>query len=192
MTPPTSVSSKSSAGLGEFYNKNAFHSNGNLPAQLRLPLYLPGYLTFHFKLSSSRAKITPDAKNPGTTDPTQFRSISLTPVVCKILETILKEELLSHLSQLSLLTTRQHGFLPRQSTVTNLPSPEETVTRWLDKRDIVGIVYLDFAKAVDSVYHRLTKFKCYGISNDAPSKLVSTSPYRKWLRLQVEPPKVQF
>ncbi len=42
---------------------------------------------------------------------------------------ILKEKLLSHLSQLSLLTIRQHGFLPRRSTVTNLLPAEETVTR---------------------------------------------------------------
>ncbi len=36
MTPPTSVSSKSSAGLGGFYDLNAFHSNGNLQTQLKL------------------------------------------------------------------------------------------------------------------------------------------------------------
>ncbi len=39
-------------------------------------------------------------------------------VVCvNLLETL--EKLLSHLSQLSLLTTRQHGFPPRQSSITN-------------------------------------------------------------------------
>ncbi len=46
-----------------------------------------------------RALVTPVAKSPGTTDPRQFRPISLTSVVCKILETILQEKLLSHLSQ---------------------------------------------------------------------------------------------
>ncbi len=59
------------------------------------------------------------AKSPRKTDPRQFRPIRLTSVVCKILETILKEKLTSHLSQLSLLTTRQPGFLPRRSSVTN-------------------------------------------------------------------------
>ncbi len=37
VTPSTSVSSKSSAGLGEFYELNAFHTNVNLQTQLRLP-----------------------------------------------------------------------------------------------------------------------------------------------------------
>ncbi len=109
---------------------------------------------------------TPAAKSPRTTDPRQFRPSSLTSVVCKIREMILKEKLLAHLSQLSLLTTKQHGFLPRRSTLTNLLSAEETVTRWLDEGDTVDIVYLDFAKSFDSVNHRLllTKLKCYGIA----------------------------
>ncbi len=57
----------------------------------------------------------------------------------------------------------QHGFLPRRSTVNNLLSAEETVTRW----DTVDIVHLDFVKALDSVNHRLllTKLKCYGIAS---------------------------
>ncbi len=41
----------------------------------------------------------------------QFRPISLTSVVCKILETLHKEKLLSHLSHLSLLTTRQNHWV---------------------------------------------------------------------------------
>ncbi len=77
------------------------------------------------------------------------------PVVCKILETILKEKLLSLLSQLSLLTTRQQGFLPRRSTVANLLSAKEMVNRWFDKGDTVEIVYLDFAKAFCYVLQRM-------------------------------------
>ncbi len=102
-----------------------------------------------------RVIVTPVAKSPRTTDPRQFSPTSLTSVVCKILEMILKEKLLSHLSQFSLLTTRQHGFLPRRSTLTYLLSAEETVTRWLDEGDTVNIVHLDFAKAFDSVNYRL-------------------------------------
>ncbi len=50
---------------------------------------------------------------------------------------------------------RQHGFLPRRSTETNLLSVEETVTRWLDEGVTAYIVYLDFAKAFYSVNRRL-------------------------------------
>ncbi len=113
-----------------------------------------------------RTIVNPTAKSPRTTDPRQFRPISLTSVVCKILETILKEKLLCHLYQLLLLTRRQFDFLPHRSTLTYLLSAEETVTRWLDEGDRVDIVFLDFAEAFDSGNHRLilTKLKCYGIA----------------------------
>ncbi len=115
------------------------------------------------------------AKSPRTTDPRQFRPISLTSGVYKILETILKEKLLSHLSQLSLLTTRQHGFLPRRSVVTNLLFADETVTRWHDEGDTVDIV---------SVNQRLllTKLKCYGI---APSVINWIESYLRRRSFQV-------
>ncbi len=92
-------------------------------------------------------------------------------MVCRILETFLKEKLLSHLSQLALLTTRQHGFLPRRSTVSNLQPAEETVARWLDEGNAVDIDYLDFAKAFDSVNHRplLTNLRCYVIASSVTS-----------------------
>ncbi len=101
-----------------------------------------------------RAHVSPVAKILRTTNPRQFRLISLKPVVCNILETILKEKLLSHLSKLSLLTKRQHGFFPHRSAVTNLLSAGETVARWFDKGNTVDIVYPDFIKAFDSVSHR--------------------------------------
>ncbi len=47
-----------------------------------------------------------------TPDLNLSRTISLTSVVCKVLETILKEKIPAHLTQFSLLTSRQHGFLP--------------------------------------------------------------------------------
>ncbi len=58
------------------------------------------------------AIVTPVVKASHTTDPDLFRPISLTSVACKVLEAIPKEKMLAHLSKFSLLTSRQHGFLP--------------------------------------------------------------------------------
>ncbi len=63
--------------------------------------------------------------------------------------------MLAHLSQFLLLTSRQHGFLPRRSTLTNLLVAEELITKWLDEGSAVDLIYLDFSKAFDSVNHRL-------------------------------------
>ncbi len=66
----------------------------------------------------------------------------------------------------------------------NLLSAEETVTRWIDEGDTVDIVYLDFAKAFDSVNHRLllAKLKCYEI---APSVINWIESYLRWCSFQV-------
>ncbi len=96
--------------------------DGRFPKALKTlsPFIAPTlYRIFDVSLQTSQipddwrhAIVTPVAKTPRTADPNLFRPISLTSVVCKVLEAILKEKILAHLSQFSLLTSRQHGFLP--------------------------------------------------------------------------------
>ncbi len=157
------------------------------PLAPTLPLYLPGCLNFHFKLNLN-------VKSPCTTDPRQFRPIGLTSVVCKILETNLKEKLLSHLPQLSLLTV-QNGIPPRRSTATNLLLPKKRLPGGLAKGTQLTL------STWISPKHRLllSKLSCYeiapllltGSNLDTSSKKASTSPYPKWPRLQLESLKVQ-
>ncbi len=84
-----------------------------------------------------------------------------------VLEAILKEKMLAHLSQFSFLTSRQHGFLPRGSTLTNLLVAEELITKWFDEGSAVDLIYLNFSNAFDSVNHRLllAKLRDYGIDS---------------------------
>jgi hypothetical protein len=65
-----------------------------------------------------------------------------------------------HVSQL--ITPHQHGFLRNRSCVTQLLSVLHSIGQILDKNEQTDIVYLDFAKAFDSVDHSilLQKLKC--------------------------------
>ena len=87
-----------------------------------------------------------------------YRPISLTSKIGKILESIIKDNIVSHLEKFSLIRDSQHGFRKGRSCLTNLLDFMETVTRYLDEGQPVDLVYLDFAKAFDKVpFARLFK-----------------------------------
>ena len=56
--------------------------------------------------------------------------------------------------QTGFLSPLQHGFVPRRSCLSNLLITEERVTRIIDSGETADMVFLDFAKAFDSVNHR--------------------------------------
>ncbi len=95
-----------------------------------------------------------------------YRPVSLTSVVCKVMEAIVREKLLDHLKQNGLITNSQHGFIGGRSCSTNLLAALDSWTEILDEGGAVDTVYLDFAKAFDTVPHErlLHKLKGLGVS----------------------------
>ena len=84
-----------------------------------------------------------------------YRPISLTSTVCKVMESCIREGLIEHLYEHQLLQPSQHGFMSNKSCLTNLLELLEDVTKYIDDGHPVDIIYLDFAKAFDKVPHKL-------------------------------------
>ena len=104
------------------------------------------------------AGVTPLFKKGTKSDAQNYRPVSLTSIVCKTMEAILKDAILAHLDRFSLIRTSQHGFTKGRSCLTNLLEFLDTVTSKLDEGEPVDVIYLDFAKAFDKVpYQRLFK-----------------------------------
>ena len=79
--------------------------------------------------------------------------MSLTCILCKVLEKIFKAKLLEHLTRYRILKDSQHGFTKGRSCLTNILDFLEEVYEKLDEGKAVDVVYLDFAKAFDKVPH---------------------------------------
>ena len=62
------------------------------------------------------ANITPLFKKGSRNKPENYRPVSLTSVVCKLLETLIREFLVKH----NLINTSRHGFLKARSCLTHL------------------------------------------------------------------------
>ena len=97
--------------------------------------------------------------------PGNYRPVSLTSVVCKVLERIIKDAIVEHLERYKLLEVSQHGFLPGRSCLTNILAYLENVTKHVDSGLPVNTLYLDFAKSFDTVPQRrlLMKLNVHGI-----------------------------
>ncbi|CAM5168924.1 unnamed protein product [Eretmochelys imbricata] len=99
------------------------------------------------------ANIVPIFKKGKKSDPGNYRPVSLTSVICKVLEKILKEKVVKDIEVNGKWDKIQHGFIKGRLCQTNLISFFEKVTDFLDKGNAVDLIYLDFSKAFDTVPH---------------------------------------
>jgi len=96
---------------------------------------------------------------------TNYRPISLTSIVVKIMERIICRKLTEALEKSNCLNDTQFGFRSHRSTVSLLLSTVHDWSLSLELRNSVHCVFLDFAKAFDSVAHEnlLVNLWCLGI-----------------------------
>ena len=111
------------------------------------------------------AHVTPVFKKGSRSLAENYRPISLTSVVCKILESLICKVIITHLMEQQLLKSTQHGFISHRSCLTNLLEYLEMLTNLLDQGHNVDVFYLDFSKAFDRVPHQrlLKKLQAHGI-----------------------------
>eukprot|EP00061_Rhincodon_typus_P002297 g17118.t1 len=82
-----------------------------------------------------------------------YRPISLTSVVGKILEPIVKDEISEYLEMHGKIGQSQDGFIKGRSCWTNLLEFFEEVMSRVDQGEPMDVIYLDFKKAFDKEPH---------------------------------------
>jgi len=115
------------------------------------------------------ANVTPIYKKGTKSDPSNYRPVSLTSVISKLMERLIAEDILVHLRSNNLLCAQQHGFTPGKSTSTNLLEALDVWTEALSHGLPVDIIYMDYAKAFDTVPHErlLRQIQSLGINDQA-------------------------
>jgi hypothetical protein len=102
------------------------------------------------------ALITPVPKVSVPKSNADFRPISLTPILSRVLEKFLVRRVFYPLLQQpteSLLVDDQYAFQPTGSTTAALIAMLHSITEMVNKYGVVQVVALDFSKAFDTVRH---------------------------------------
>ena len=115
------------------------------------------------------ANVTPIHKKGSRTSCSNYRPVSLTSQIVKIMERVVLKSILKLLQNNHTLSCHQHGFQDSSSCVTQLI---ECINDWTENCDEglgTDVIYMDFAKAFDTVPHKrlLYKLKSVGIRGKA-------------------------
>ncbi|KXJ28647.1 RNA-directed DNA polymerase from mobile element jockey [Exaiptasia diaphana] len=114
-----------------------------------------------------KANIVPIFKKGKKQDPSNYRPVSLTVTLCKVMEHIIYRNIMQHLEHNNILYANQHGFRKNHSCETQLLSTIEDLAKNLDDGAEIDLQIFDFSKAFDKVPHQrlLSKLDYYGIQD---------------------------
>ncbi|CAH8525223.1 unnamed protein product [Dicrocoelium dendriticum] len=99
--------------------------------------------------------IAPIYKGGSETDPSNYRPVSLLPILSKVMESIVADTPVCYLENCNIITPEQHSFRRQRSCTTNLLIARSSWTKAADAGEGVDVIYLAFFKAFNRLDHRI-------------------------------------
>ena len=115
--------------------------------------------------SFKKARVIPLHKSKCKDDLNNYRPISILPILGKIFERVVYNQLYYFLEKYKLLHHNQYGFRKNRSTIQAIMDQLDFVYNNLDQGSAVISIFMDFSKAFDCLDHELLlkKLNHYGI-----------------------------
>ena len=124
-------------------------------------------LSSKFPLICKTAKVKPLYKKGKNTEPENYRPVSLLPILSKITERVVYNQLIEHLEKHDILYEYQSGFRSKHSVNTCLAHLSNQILIGFESGKSTGIILIDLQKAFDTLDHDilLDKMKYFGFTS---------------------------
>lgn len=127
-----------------------------------------------FPASWKIANVVPIYKKDDPSIINNYRPVSLLSCVGKLLERVVFKYVFNYFHDNKLITPKQSGFMPGDSTVNQLAHLYHLFAEALDQKKDVRVVFCDISKAFDRVWHKGLLFKL--------ERLGITGPLLDWFQ----------
>ena len=118
-------------------------------------IYNHSFLTGKYPTKLKFATVTPVHKADSKMYLNNYRLISVLPIFSKILERLMHKRLLNFLSSNGTLFEHQYGFQSKKTSIMAILDIYAQIGESFGNNDIACCIFLDFAKAFDTVNHSI-------------------------------------
>ena len=112
-----------------------------------------------FPKQCKTAKIRPIYKKGSKLEAVNYRPISLLPLISKVFERCIHDQLQKYVTNFNIIYKFQSGFRSDFSTDTCLSYLHDKILKGLDKGEYTGMILIDLQKAFDTIDHKILIYK---------------------------------